>query len=126
MKRSIIAGISAIFFMGLSSSVAYANALKVGCSLNSYFDEPAIKFSSIEDKINPNDFGGTGTLSLIAEMQTKSGVWKKFSVKGKYKKVGKRLELTKSDFVRFDSKQITRDEFKEIFGPLPELKCSAY
>ena len=126
MNRSIIVGISAIFCFGLGSSVAYANALIVGCSLNSYYDEPAIKFSSIEGEINPNNYGGTGTLSLIAEMQTKSGGWKKFSVKGKYKKVGKRLELTKSDFVRFDSKQITRDEFKETFGPLPELKCSAY
>ena len=112
--------------MGLGSSVAHANALKVGCSLQSYFDEPAIKFSSIESEIMQSNYGGTGTLSLIAEMKTKSGVWKKFSVKGKYKKVGKRLELTQSDFIRFDSDQITRDEFKEIFGPLPELKCSAY
>lgn len=126
MKRSIIVGISTIFFMGLGSSVAHANALKVGCSLQSYFDEPAIKFSSIESEIMQSNYGGTGTLSLIAEMKTKSGVWKKFSVKGKYKKVGKRLELTQSDFIRFDSDQITRDEFKEIFGPLPELKCSAY
>ena len=128
MKHSIIAKISAIFFCGLGSSVAYAseNALTVGCSLGSYFDEPAIKFSSIEGEVNPDNYGGTGVLSLIAEMQTKSGDWKKFSVAGEYKKVGKRLELTDSGFVRFDTAQITRDEFKEIFGPLPELKCSAY
>ena len=126
MRRLIIVGIYSIVFLGLFSSVSYANALKVGCSLNSYFDEPAIKFSSIEGEIIPTDYGGTGTLSLIAEMQTKSGGWKKFSVRGEYKKVGKRLELTRSDFVRFDSKQITRDEFKQIFGPLPELKCSAF
>ena len=56
------------------------------------------------------------TLSLI-KMRTKSGTWRKFSVKGQYVKIGNRLEITKSNNVRFDSNQITREEFKEIFGP---------
>tara|TARA_B100000945_G_C20064683_1_gene449712 strand:- start:64 stop:468 length:405 start_codon:yes stop_codon:yes gene_type:complete len=129
MKYSIIAIISFIFLSTLGSSVVYSDDkdfLSVGCSLSSYFSEPAIKFSSIEGEINPDNYGSAGTLSLIAEMKTKSGNWKKFSVKGEYKKVGKRLELSKTDFVRFDSDLITKEEFKDIFGPLPELKCKAY
>ena len=100
--------------------------IEVGCHLGSYFDEPAIKFSSGESIVDGKNYGATGTLSLIARMRTKSGDWRKFSVKGQYAKIGNRLEITKSDRVRFDSSQITREEFKEIFGALPELKCSAF
>ena len=47
--------------------------IEVGCSLGSYFDEPAIKFSSGESIVDGKNYGSTGTLSLIAKMRTKSG-----------------------------------------------------
>ena len=137
MGNQIILAVVATLGLLLSNADTRANSIfdrqnsqvdeiEVGCSLGSYFDEPAIKFSSGEGIVDGKNYGSTGTLSLIAKMRTKSGTWRKFSVKGQYVKIGNRLEITKSNNVRFDSNQITREEFKEIFGPLPELKCSAF
>ena len=125
-NMKILISVFALPFIVIGTSIAQSQVLEVGCSLQSWFDEPAIKFSSVESEINPDNYAAEGTLSLISEMKTKSGDWKKFSVRGSYKKVGNRLELVDSGFVRFDSDQISREEFKEIFGPLPDLKCSAF
>ena len=135
MGNQIILAVVATLGLLLSNADTRANSIfdrqnsqvdeiEVGCSLGSYFDEPAIKFSSGESIVDGKNYGSTGTLSLIAKMRTKSGTWRKFSVKGQYWKSGTDQNY-QVEQCGFDSNQITREEFKD-FWSLAELKCSAF
>ena len=69
----------------------------------------------------PNE---SGYLGFIAEIKTKRRVVKHFTGNAEYKVVGPRIEFERPDRERNSAiTNLYMEEFREIFGLLPDLKC---
>ena len=69
----------------------------------------------------PNDMGYVG---FVAEIKTTKQVIKRFTGNAEYKVAGPRVEF---DSPQYDQNSaitnLYRDEFRKIFGPLPDVNC---
>ncbi len=117
-----------LFTILLLTLSSFSFATDIGCTLGTTEEAVYIKFSGVVGKITPKDlknYGDKGKISVTAELTTKSGKIKKFYSSVDYKKVGERLEFPYVNLSKIYLDTMTKKEFKEIFGPLPDLKCYA-
>ena len=94
---------------------------QVSCSQAPYFDNIVIRATSIYASVTKAEFPNrTGVIGVTAVVKGK-GNSAVFTDNVKYTVVGNRLELG----IEQISTGATKGEFKEHFGPFPEITCTA-
>jgi len=111
-----------------TSQVIQASEHEVGCNLayNSFLEIYMVAFTGVKGMVIPENYSDKGTSSVGVVVQKNNSEDYQFSGMLHYVKQGSRLEidqaLGKFSVASFPAK-ISVDEFKEIFGPVPNTKC---
>ena len=124
MKRISVLGLtlSALLWVNFVS----ASNVVIPCGLvvsEVYYVKVSVAGFSPQDvsTLFPNDSGYVG---FIAEIETKRRVVKQFTGNAEYEVVGSRIEFERPDRDRNSAiTNLYMEEFRQVFGLLPDVKC---
>ena len=124
MKRTRVLGItlSVLFWVNTVSASNVSIPCNVILDDDNYAHVSVVGFAPPNiATLFPNEMGYVG---FVAEIKTTKQVIKRFTGNAEYKVAGSRVEFERPDRDRNSAiTNLYRDEFRKIFGPLPDVNC---
>ena len=124
MKRTRVLGItvSVLFWVNTVSASNVSIPCNVILDDDNYARVSVVGFTPPDiATLFPNDSGYAG---FVAEIKTKKQVTKRFTGNAEYKVAGPRVEFDQPHYEQNSAiTNLYRDEFRKIFGMLPDVNC---